>query len=98
MIRDFRQGVDTIEILLDDETLSVPAGMSVAAILLLHDKLPTRRNQATDAPRAPHCLMGACFECLLEIDGSEQRACQVLAEPGMRINRRLRPAPLEKSE
>lgn len=98
MFRRIDCGADTIEIVVDDETLPVPAGMTVAAALLLHDKVPTRLNQATAAPRAPHCLMGACFECLLEIDGIEQRACQVGVASGMRIHRRLQSLPEDKPE
>ena len=79
MFRRINNDIEQIEVVLDGEALLVPAGLSVAAVLLLQDRLPTRLNQATGLPRAPHCLMGACFECLLEIDGVEQRACQVEA-------------------
>ena len=42
------------------------------------------------APRAPFCMMGACFECLVEIDGrANQRACQVRVRGGMRVRRQL---------
>ena len=35
-------------------------------------------------------MTGACFECLLEIDGIEnQRACQVEVEAGMKVRRQL---------
>ena len=98
MFRQVNDSTGSVEIQIDDETLAVPAGMTVAAVLLLHDRLPTRLNQATGQPRAPHCLMGACFECLLEIDGIEQRACQVIIEPGMRIRRRLYPEASEQTE
>ena len=97
MFHRIDQDLNTIEIELDGVTISVPAGMSVAAVLLLQDCLPTRLNQATGLPRAPHCLMGACFECLIEIDGIEQRACQVEISAGMRVTRRLRPDNREKS-
>ncbi len=97
MFRRINNEIEQIEVVLDGEALSVPAGLSVAAVLLLQDRLPTRLNQATGLPRAPHCLMGACFECLLEIDGVEQRACQVEAVAGMRITRRLTPESAGKS-
>ncbi|MGH7080949.1 MAG: 2Fe-2S iron-sulfur cluster-binding protein, partial [Acetobacteraceae bacterium] len=38
------------------------------------------------APRGPWCLMGACFECLVTIDGTRQRACMVRAAEGMVID------------
>jgi predicted molibdopterin-dependent oxidoreductase YjgC len=34
-------------------------------------------------------MMGACFECLVEIDGVSQRACQRQVEAGMRLRRQL---------
>ena len=74
-----------IEIFLDQEKIRVPAGITLAAALLLRDRIPTRHNPVDRSPRAPHCLIGACFECLLEIDGVEQRACQVEVRQGMRI-------------
>jgi predicted molibdopterin-dependent oxidoreductase YjgC len=37
--------------------------------------------------RAPYCMMGACFDCLVEIDGiPNQQACQTLVREGMRVN------------
>lgn len=75
---------------LDEVEVSVPAGVSVAAALLLLDRIPTRHSAVTGAARAPFCMMGACFECLVEIDGvSNQRACQRQVEAGMRLRRQL---------
>lgn len=76
----------TIE--LDGETVSVPAGVSVAAAMLYLGAPPTRQTPVSGAPRAPFCMMGVCFECLMEIDGNpNQRACQVEVTAGMRIER-----------
>src|SRR5690606_30461515 len=47
--------------------LRVPAGISVAAALLLHGGAPYRSTPVGAAPRAPYCMMGVCFECLVEI-------------------------------
>lgn len=79
-----------IAITLDDAEVSVPAGVSVAAALLYLDRIPTRHSPVTGAARAPFCMMGACYECLVEIDGvGNQRACQRQVEPGMRLRRQL---------
>ncbi|HKJ51367.1 MAG TPA: (2Fe-2S)-binding protein [Gammaproteobacteria bacterium] len=79
-----------VEIELDAQRVSVPAGISLAAALLLLDALPTRRTPVGAGPRAPFCMMGACYECLVEIDGRvNQRACQVLISAGMRVRRQL---------
>jgi predicted molibdopterin-dependent oxidoreductase YjgC len=75
---------------LDGVEVSVPAGVSVAAALLYLERIPTRHSPITGAARAPFCMMGACFECLVEIDGVSQRACQRQVEDGMRLRRQLR--------
>ena len=89
MFRSANNTAAEIEIIVDDETVLVPVGVTVAAALLLKNRLPTRTNPADGSARAPHCLMGACFECLVEIEGLEQRACQVVVHDGMRVTRKL---------
>ena len=75
---------------LDGVQESVPAGVSVAAALLYLDKVPLRRSAVNSAPRAPFCMMGICFECLIEVDGvANQRACQLQVRAGMRLRRQL---------
>jgi predicted molibdopterin-dependent oxidoreductase YjgC len=87
---------ECVEIELDAERVSVPAGISLAAALLMLDALPTRRTPVGAAPRAPFCMMGSCFECLVEIDGrANRRACQVRVSAGMRVRRQLAPASRE---
>ncbi len=81
---------EQIEIYLDENPVQVPAGISVAAALLLLDALPTRQTAVSGSPRAPFCMMGICFECLLEIDSRpNQRACQIEVQAGMRVRRQF---------
>ena len=81
---------EQVVIELDGAETSVPAGVSVAAALLAIDCLPLRQSAVSGSARAPFCMMGICFECLVEIDGvSNQRACQVQVQPGMRLRRQL---------
>ena len=81
---------DDIAIELDGVTVTVPAAISVAAALLYLDAIPTRNTLVSGAARAPFCMMGICFECLIEVDGvSDLRACQLQVEPGMRLRRQL---------
>ena len=75
---------------LDGAEAKVPAGVSVAAALLYLDRIPLRHSVVKAAPRAPFCMMGICFECLIEVDGVvDQRACQLPVRAGMRLNRQL---------
>ncbi len=45
------------------------AGESVAAALLAAGVSTTRTTPVGGTPRSPFCLMGACFDCLMVIDG-----------------------------
>jgi predicted molibdopterin-dependent oxidoreductase YjgC len=89
MFRLLAEAPKQVIVNLDDVEVSVPAGVSVAAALLYLDRIPTRHSPVTGAARAPFCMMGACFECLVEIDGVSQRACQRQVEAGMRLRRQL---------
>jgi predicted molibdopterin-dependent oxidoreductase YjgC len=62
------------------------AGDSVAAALLAAGVTRFRDSAVSHSPRAPYCMMGVCFECLLEIDGRANRqACLVPVAEGMRV-------------
>ena len=46
----------------------------------------TRTTPVTGQPRAPYCLMGVCFECLVEIDNIPNcQACMVTVRPGVSV-------------
>lgn len=62
------------------------SGDSVAAALFSSEIIAIREHPVTDQPRAPFCMMGTCFECLVEIDGiPNQQACQVTLTEGMSV-------------
>jgi predicted molibdopterin-dependent oxidoreductase YjgC len=88
MFRTLDSAAEKIEIYLDGKPVPVPAGISVAAAMLLLAALPTRQTPVKRSPRAPFCMMGICFECLIEIDGiPNQTACQVEVRSGMQVRR-----------
>ncbi|WP_413733663.1 (2Fe-2S)-binding protein [Sodalis sp. RH21] len=64
------------------------AGDTVASALLVAGIDFSRTTPLSGAARAPYCLMGICYECLVNINGADnQRACQVQAEHGMVVSR-----------
>lgn len=68
--------------------VAVPPNASAAAAALIAGLPFTRVSAATGEVRAPYCMMGACFECLLVIDGEPSRqGCLVPVRPGMSIRR-----------
>jgi predicted molibdopterin-dependent oxidoreductase YjgC len=75
-----------IDIEFEGRRLAVLGQRSVAAALLAAGVSRFRSTPVSGAPRAPYCMMGVCFECLLEIDGvSNRQACLVPVQPGMKI-------------
>lgn len=77
----------TVEVLVDGRAVRVPAGSSAAAAVLVAGLPATRTTPVSGAARSPYCLMGICFECLVEIDGvANQQACMVTVAAGMRIS------------
>jgi len=76
----------TVTVTVDGDALRVPASLSAAAVVLLHGGV-SRTTPVSGSPRAPYCMMGVCFDCLMEIDGVQNRqACLVQVADGMRIN------------
>jgi D-hydroxyproline dehydrogenase subunit gamma len=77
----------TIEV--DGQALPATAGQTVAAVLLAAGRLAWHRS-VTGASRGVFCGMGVCYDCTLTIDGwPDQRACIVLAAPGMQVETAL---------
>ena len=75
-----------IDIEFDGRSLAVPGQGTVAAALLAAGVTRFGSTPVSSAPRAPYCMMGVCFECLLEIDGiANRQACLVTVQAGMKI-------------
>jgi predicted molibdopterin-dependent oxidoreductase YjgC len=76
----------TVALSFDGRPLQAPAGTTVAAALLASGVSAFRTTPVSGASRAPYCMMGACFDCLVEIDGVPNRqSCLVAVEPGMKV-------------
>jgi D-hydroxyproline dehydrogenase subunit gamma len=62
-------------------------GQSIAAALLAAGYTEFRKSVGKGAMHGPYCLMGACFECTVEIAGSGRRqACMTEARNGMEVS------------
>ena len=93
---DIHPAAEAVGITLDGRPIPALPGETVAAALSAAGEMVLRYT-ASGAPRGLHCGMGACFDCLVTIDGrANQRACLAKVEPGMRVERAApeRPAPL----
>ena len=84
---DIDTGSQTVKILIEGKTITVPLGETVAAAMLAGGFEYVRTTPVSRSRRAPYCMMGVCFDCLVEIDGiPNQQACQTLVRDGMRVN------------
>jgi predicted molibdopterin-dependent oxidoreductase YjgC len=83
----------------EGRTLQAAKGSTVAAALLLQGVGPFRSTPVNSSPRAPFCMMGVCFECLVEVDGKPSRqACLTLVREGMVIKRQVGASALDLPE
>ena len=74
----------TVNITIQDQMHRVPSHLNVAAALLLCGYRSCRNTPVSNTLRAPYCMMGVCFECLVEIDGlPNQQACLTMVYDGM---------------
>lgn len=79
-----------VSLTFEGAALIVPAGVSVAAALLAAGVQDFRSSVVGQVPRAPYCMMGICFECLVEIDGVPARqSCLVVVADGMEVRRQV---------
>ncbi len=77
-----------IVVLVDGEPVETRDGTRIAAILLCQQEAGFRISPVSNSPRSAYCMMGECFDCLVEIDGRPNRqACLEYARDGMKICR-----------
>lgn len=75
-----------IEIVVDGRPVRAREGQSLAVALLNAGVVPFRHTPVSAQARAPMCLMGVCFDCLVEVDGAPNvQACMLEVQEGMRI-------------
>lgn len=75
-----------ITVYFEEKPIPARIGETVAACLLRSGVPFFRTTPISGAPRLPYCMIGHCFECLIEIDGAGNRqACLLAVEDGMRL-------------
>jgi len=76
-----------VTVTLDGAPLTLPEGANLAAALLAAGVSVFRATPVSGAPRGPFCMMGSCFDCLVEIDGITRQACLSEVEAGLAVVR-----------
>ncbi len=80
-----------VALTIDGTPVVARSGDSVAAAIVACGRLACRTNPVSGASRGPYCLMGACFDCSVTIDGApNRRACLVTVAAGMQVETGLR--------
>ena len=75
-----------VALTVDGKPVRARSGDTVAAALLSAGIEHCRTTPVTGAPRAPYCLMGVCFDCLVTIDGvGSRQACLIPVRDGMTV-------------
>jgi D-hydroxyproline dehydrogenase subunit alpha len=83
--KTIRQTGAAISIRFDGRDIPALAGETVAAALSAAGLVAFRQTPG-GGPRGLHCGMGACFDCVVTIDGRiGQRACLAKVAPGMQV-------------
>jgi NADH dehydrogenase/NADH:ubiquinone oxidoreductase subunit G len=96
MFRRRSNASSTVTIYIDGAALSAASGDSVAAALLAHSAQPFRSTPVGGKPRLPYCMIGNCFDCLVEIDELPNRqACLITVREGMRVRRQQGPVKIK---
>ena len=75
-----------VAITVDGKAVRARIGDTVAVALLAAGIDHCRTTPVTGAPRAPYCLMGVCFDCLVTVDGvGSRQGCLVPVRDGMKV-------------
>ena len=78
--------IDNVEVILNGKKVFAPQGTTVAAMALTQGMRATRTTPISNSKRAPFCMMGVCYDCLMIIDGkANQRACATYVKQGMQV-------------
>lgn len=89
---DLNEGCPRVPVFFDDRELALPEGANLAAALLASGIGTFRHTPVSGAPRAPFCMMGACFECLVEVEGVTRQACMLEVTEGLCLSSLHKPA------
>src|SRR3954471_7461566 len=91
---DIPRAAEPVCLSFDGAQLEALPGETLAAALAAAGILAFRRT-GKGSPRGLYCGMGACFDCIVTVDGkANQRACLVKARDGMVVSSAPPDAPL----
>lgn len=79
---------ETVSFSFEGQTLETAKGDSVAAALAVTGHRHLRNSVVSAEPRGIYCMIGTCFDCLVEVNGVPNvQACRTTVQDGMVICR-----------
>lgn len=76
----------TVTLQVQGQPITARAGDTLAIALLNAGVVQFRQTPVSGQVRGPLCLMGVCFDCLVEVDGRQNvQSCMVEVCDGMQI-------------
>jgi predicted molibdopterin-dependent oxidoreductase YjgC len=76
-----------VHFIFDGESIYTAPNTSVAAALLAAGHTCFRQTPVSGQQRGPFCMMGTCFDCMVEIDGITVQACVTTVTEGLNVAR-----------
>ena len=81
---------ETITIYLDGDPIPARSAETVAACLLRAGISRFRTTPVSGEPRLPFCMIGHCFDCLVEIGGvGSRQSCLTQVADGMTVRTQI---------
>jgi len=80
-------GSERLHFTFDGRPYSCAPGHSVASALLAAGLKSLRNTPVSGAPRGPFCMMGACYDCLVRVNGATVQACMTPVTEGLAVER-----------
>tara|TARA_B100000676_G_scaffold21165_1_gene18313 strand:- start:330 stop:644 length:315 start_codon:yes stop_codon:yes gene_type:complete len=78
---------DPVTLSFEGRQITANRGDTLAAALLGCCIFEFRRAVVSNTPKAPFCMIGNCYECLVEVEGKGLvQACLTEVVEGMRVN------------
>ena len=80
----------TLTLMVDGKEIRARIGDTVASAMLAAGIGRFRTTPVSGAARAPYCMMGVCFDCLVTVDGiGNRQGCLVRVRDGMQVELQL---------
>lgn len=90
-------GSATVMLVIDGKRVQARDGDTVAAAMLAAGVDYCRTTPVSGASRAPYCMMGVCFDCLVTVDGvGNRQGCLVRVREGMQVELQYGKRELDK--